>query len=214
MAHDVGLVVFDLGRVLVRICRDWRQACEVAGLTPPPEERVVANRARVHDAVCRVEVARITGEQFCEELAPVFGVRVQDMAEVMRQFTRGPYPGAVELLDELSAVGVPTACLSNTNDPHWRLMNDPASHTYFPFPKLTHAFASHLVKRRKPDDAIYAHVERATGIHGDRIVFFDDVEENVEGARRRGWRACHIDPRPDEPLPQVRAFLGQCGIRV
>jgi putative hydrolase of the HAD superfamily len=136
------------------------------------------------------------------------------MAEVMRQFTRGPYPGAVELLDALSAAGVPTACLSNTNDPHWRLMNDPVSHTYFPFHKLTHAFASHLVRLRKPDDAIYAHVERATGVPGEKIVFFDDVEENVEGARRCGWRACHVDPRPDEPLLQVRAVLRTYGIRV
>lgn len=212
MAHEVGLVVFDLGRVLVRICRDWRHACEVAGLPPPPEERVDANRPRVHDAVCRVEVGDITGQQFCEELAPVFGVSVEDMAEVMRKFTRGPYPGAAELLDELSAAGVPTACLSNTNEPHWRLMGNPDSHTYFPFHKLTHAFASHLVRLRKPDDAIYAHVERATGVAAGKIVFFDDVEENIEGARRRGWRACHIDPRPDDPLPQVRAFLNQQGL--
>jgi HAD superfamily hydrolase (TIGR01509 family) len=211
MAHDIGLVVFDLGRVLVRICRDWRHACEVAGLAPPPEERVAANRARVHDAVCRVEVGQITGEQFCRELAPAFGVSVEDMTTVLHQFTRGPYPGAVELLDQLAAAGIPTACLSNTNEPHWRLMGDPASHTYFPFHKLTHAFASHLVRLRKPDDAIYAHVERATGVPSERIVFFDDVEENVEGARRRGWRACHIDPRPDEPLAQVRAFLKQQG---
>jgi putative hydrolase of the HAD superfamily len=212
MAHDVGLVVFDLGRVLVRICRDWQHACEVAGLAPPPEERVAAHRARVHDAVCRVEVGQITGEQFCHELAPVFGVRPEDMAAVMHHFTRGPYPGAVELLDRLSASDVPTACLSNTNDPHWRLMADPSSHTYFPFHKLTHAFASHLVGLRKPDDAIYAHVERATRVPGERIVFFDDVEENVEGARRRGWRAYHIDPRPDDPLSQVRAFLARQGI--
>jgi putative hydrolase of the HAD superfamily len=212
MAHDIGLVVFDLGRVLVRICRDWQHACEVAGLAPPPEERVAANRARVHDAICRVEVAQITGEQFCLELAPVFGVSLEDMTAVMHQFTRGPYPGAAELLDQFAAAGVPTACLSNTNESHWRLMGDPASHTYFPFHKLTHAFASHLVRLRKPDDAIYAHVERATGVPAEKIVFFDDVEDNVEAAVRRRWRGCHVDPRPDEPLPQVRAFLNRHGL--
>jgi len=67
---------------------------------------------------------------------------------------------------------------------------------------------------RKPDDAIYAHVERATGVPGGQIVFFDDVEENVEAARRRGWRACHVDPRPDDPLSQVRAFLAAQGIKL
>lgn len=212
MPDDVRLVCFDLGRVLVRICRDWRHACEVAGLTPPPEEQVARHRARLHDAVCRVEVGAISGRQFCEDVAPAFGLRPDDVWAVLSGFTRGPYPGAVELLDELRSLGVATACLSNTNEPHWRLMSNPASHTFFPFDRLTHAFASHQVKLRKPDDAIYAHVERATGVPGNSIVFFDDVQENVDGAKHRGWQACWIDPAPDDPLRQVRDFLRSRGI--
>ncbi|HZN66459.1 MAG TPA: HAD family phosphatase [Tepidisphaeraceae bacterium] len=212
MASGIELVVFDLGRVLVRICKDWRHACQMAGIVPPPEERVAAGWARVHDAVCRVEVGHITGDEFCAEVAAAFGVLPGEISAALAAFTHGPYPGAVELLDELQARGVATACLSNTNEPHWRLMRDPSSHTYFPFDRLTHAFASHLLRLRKPDDAVYAHVERATGVRGDRIVFFDDVEENVEGARRRGWHAYHIDPAPDDPLPQVRSHLETQGV--
>ena len=212
MPHDVGLVVFDLGNVLLRVCRDWRHACEAAGLTPPSHDVVAAARAQVHDAVCRVEVGQISGEQFCAELAPVLGVKPAEMRAVLEAFTRGPYDGAVELLDELRSLGIPTACLSNTNEPHWRLMHEPASHTYFPFDRLTHAFASHELRLRKPDEAIYAYVERATGVPATKIVFFDDVLENAEGARRRGWRACHIDVGPDEPLPQVRSYLRRQGL--
>ena len=91
-------------------------------------------------------------------------------------------------------------------------MGDPSSHSHFPFDRLTHAFASHLLRLRKPDDAIYAHVERATGARPDRILFFDDVEENVAGALRRGWRAHRVDPAPDDPLPQVRAALRSHGL--
>jgi len=212
MTHDVGLVCFDLGRVLVRICRDWRHACEVAGVAPPEVERVAEHRARIHDAVCRVEVGQIDPATFCAELAPAFGVGAHEAAAVLDAFTRGPYPGSIELLDELRARRVPTACLSNTNQRHWQLMNDPASHTYFPFDRLTHAFASHELKLRKPDEAIYAHVERAVGVAGSGIVFFDDVGENIEGAIRRDWRACHIDPAPDDPIAQVRRFLRGQGV--
>ena len=214
MASDVGLVCFDLGRVLVRICRDWRHACEVAGLTPPPAERFEQHRARVHDAVCRVEVGQISPDAFCADLAPAFGLQPREAAAVLDGFTRGPYDGAVELLDELKRLGVATACLSNTNERHWQLMNDPASHTYFPFSRLTHAFASHEVKLRKPDDAIYRHVERVTGVPGEKIAFFDDVLENVEAAKRCGWQGCWIDPAPDDPLRQVRRFLAERGLRI
>ena len=89
-----------------------------------------------------------------------------------------------------------------------------ARHSYFPYEKLTHAFASHDLRLRKPDDAIYAHVERVTGVAGGRIVFFDDVEENIEGAGRRGWQACWIDPSPDDPLTQIRRFLRSRGVAV
>jgi FMN phosphatase YigB (HAD superfamily) len=212
MSNEVGLVCFDLGRVLVRICDDWRQACRIAGVTPRSDAFEPGKRARFHDAVCRVEVGEIRHEGFCREVSELFGLQPAEVAAVSDAFPRGMYPGTVELLDELNAYGIPTACLSNTNENHWRLMADPASHTFFPFDRLTHAFASHLIRRRKPDDAIYAHVERESGVPAASIVFFDDVEENIAGASRRGWRACHIDPKPDDPLPQIRSFLRRQGL--
>ena len=80
------------------------------------------------------------------------------------------------------------------------------------FEAQRHAFASHLLRLRKPDDAIYAAVERETGVGGGAVVFFDDVAENVEAARRRGWHAYRIDPGPDDPLPQVRSRLRAHGV--
>ena len=74
--------------------------------------------------------------------------------------------------------------------------------------------ASHLVGLRKPAKAMYEYVERAAGLAPSGILFFDDVVENVEAARRRGWRAYRIDPAPDDPIPQVRTILRECGITV
>jgi FMN phosphatase YigB (HAD superfamily) len=206
MPCDIQLVVFDLGRVLVRICNGWHHACEVAGVRPAREPDA-ATAAELHDLVCQVEVGQIEPAEFCRRAAPAMGLRPQDVTAVWDGYTRGTYSGATELLDELKSTGVPTACLSNTNATHWALLGDRASHSYFPFDRLTHTFASHLLRLRKPDDAIYAHVERATGVPGAGIVFFDDVPENVEAARRRGWHAHRIDPAPDDPLPQIRKQL-------
>jgi len=127
-------------------------------------------------------------------------------------YLRGTYPGIDGLLDELSSAGIRTACLSNTSDLHWQMMLAPAGPNALPLGRLDYRFASHLVRLRKPDAAIYAHVERETGVAPRNIVFFDDVEENVDAARRRGWRVCRIDPAPDDPIPQVRRFLKTLGV--
>ena len=31
----IELVCFDMGRVLIRLCNNWREACGVAGITIP-----------------------------------------------------------------------------------------------------------------------------------------------------------------------------------
>src|SRR5439155_2426569 len=100
-----------------------------------------------------------------------------------------------ELLRDLADADVKTACLSNTNVNHWRIISDPSESAYFPLHRLNWQFASHLVGARKPQTEIYEHVERATGARADRILFFDDLAENIEAAMSRGWIGCKIDPK-------------------
>ena len=50
-------------------------------------------------------------------------------------------------------------------------------------------FLSSTIGLRKPDAAAYDHVVKAIGVPAERIVFFDDLAENIEGARARGLTA-------------------------
>ena len=43
----------------------------------------------------------------------------------------------------------------------------------------------------------YDYVVRAIGVSADRIVFFDDTLENIEGARARGLQAVHVKSGAD-----------------
>jgi putative hydrolase of the HAD superfamily len=208
---DVKLVCFDLGRVLVRICDGWQHACAVAGLAMPATELPPATAAALHDLVCQLEVGAITSDTFYHDAGAAFGVPPAHVRAMSDAYVLGAYPGAAELLDDLKAAGATTACLSNTNENHWRLISDPGSSSYFPLDRLTHRFASHLVRLRKPDDAIYAHVERALEIPGDQIAFFDDISENVEAAKRRGWHAHRVES-VDDPMPEIRAHLRAHGV--
>jgi glucose-1-phosphatase len=189
---EVRLVVFDLGRVLVRICDNWQHACRVAGLPVVEGELSAEAQARLHALVCRGEVGALDMDGFAREVAPILGITPMQLGALSDAYLLGAYEGAIEVVDELSMAGMPTACLTNTNDNHWRLMSDRSAPGYFPFERLTYRFASHLLRLRKPEDAIYAHVERATA---------------TPPARKRGWDARRIDPALDDPISQVRDAL-------
>jgi FMN phosphatase YigB (HAD superfamily) len=65
----------------------------------------------------------------------------------------------------------------------------------------------------KPDEAIYRAYEKATGVAGAEIIFFDDLAENIEAARAAGWNAEQIDHTGDT-AEQVRMLLSRYGIEL
>lgn len=209
-SSSIRLVVFDLGRVLVRICRDWQHACERGGLDHLAIDPAQAPKLR--NVLLRAEVGKISADQFYREAAHCMGCSPQQIGQISDAFVVAPYPGAADLLAELSAAGVRTACLSNTNEHHWSILSEPGHRAWLPMDRLDYRFASHLLRARKPDEAIYAHVEQDVGLLPGAILFFDDVRENVEAARRRGWNADWIDPAPDEPIVQIRDSLRRHGV--
>jgi len=58
-------------------------------------------------------------------------------------------------------------------------------------------FLSSTIGLRKPDAAAYDHVIKAIGAPAGRIVFFDDLAENIEGARACGIAAIHVKSAAD-----------------
>jgi FMN phosphatase YigB (HAD superfamily) len=203
----IKLVVFDLGRVLVRICEDWLHACSSAGIEIEIQNLQPADFLRLRDLVHQIEVDAVPFSTFATEAGAILGATPDQISVASAAFVVGLYEGVPDLLNELAAVGVRTACLSNTNSHHWSLLSDTAHPAFFPLGDLDHQFASHLIGARKPDEAIYRHLEEETGTSGKDILFFDDVEENIAAAQKRGWKAQWIDPERNDPMTQIRSAL-------
>jgi len=205
---EISLVIFDLGRVLIRICNNWREAAALAGIEIPHDRPYVSDDAAQPDqeAIVLLDTGRIDLNEFARRVAVTRGIPPQHVIRAYDIFLRQPYPGAVELIDELHASGLRTACLSNTSDGHWRQMCDPGHSSFFPLDRLTWRFASHLIGACKPSDAIYEHVEQTTELAPSSILFFDDLEENVAAARRRDWNA-HLIRLDADPIAQARRHL-------
>ena len=118
------------------------------------------------------------------------------------------YPGVRTLVDDLHRLGgVETGMLSNTNARHWaRRERD-----FTTAGLLGSQHASHLLGLAKPDPAIFRAFERRTGQAPGGIVFFDDLPENVDAARRAGWRGVLIDHVGDTAA-QMRSALRDLGV--
>jgi len=200
------LVVFDLGRVLIRICDGWQHAFERAGVAIPTDRLNDEARKHLFQGVARIEVGEGDVAEFCREVATFLDLPCEDVTRMWDGYMLGPFPGAAELIADLHNAGAATACLSNTNFEHWRILTDQSDPHGQAIAALQHQFASHLVRARKPDSAIYAHLERETGFAPERIIFFDDMAENVAAASRRGWSA-HLVGRCDNPIPAIRQIL-------
>ena len=99
--------------------------------------------------------------------------------------------------------GLPLYAFSNTNNAHAE---------YFPVAYagvLSHfreMFLSSTIGLRKPNAEAYDHVVKAIGVPAQRVMFFDDLIENIEGARARGLIAVHVTSTDD--VARALAGLG------
>ena len=217
----ISLVVFDLGRVLLRISDDWDHAARLAGLpglggmTGDLSSKAARGTSDQGAALAslfdRFEVGDISLGDLLDEVEALTGRTAAEVGRVMDAVLIEPYPGVAAMLDQLAGAGVTTACLSNTNERHWELMADPRHPAHLPLDRLDFAFASQRLGHAKPSPAIYRHVEAETGVDPPSILFFDDLKENVEAAAARGWVAERV-PRCDNPVPWMTGRLRAYGV--
>lgn len=206
------LIIFDLGRVLIRICSTMTEASLRAGNKFVPTDMSPYARAEMLQLSHRADLGQLDELQIVSRLGPLFAMPPGEARLMFEHFLIGPYPGLTEFLTDLQATGHATACLSNTNAAHWRLMttpatqDSPASHAFLPLHLLTFRFASHLLRLRKPDPAIYREVQTRTGFAPSQITFFDDLQENVDAATACGWQAILVPPL-DDTIPFLRHQL-------
>ncbi len=213
----IRLVAFDLGGVLVRLCRTWRQACERAGVPfrgdADAEEAIRRRRA----AIAEYDTGRIACAEFFRRVSEAGGglYAPEEVERVHHAWLLGEYPGVGEIVDLLSnGAGVETGILSNTNPSHWRRVapTDGSAPEFPTLPRIRHRHASHLMGLAKPSPEVFRRFETlAGGRRPAEILFFDDLEENVEAARRAGWSAERVDPTGD-PASQMRAALRVHGV--
>ncbi len=212
----IRLVCFDWGGVLLRHHRAWKDGCAAAGLPVRGGSDTPQATVRRRAASLDFQIGRIGEGEFFQRLrGAVDGAySIDELRRIHDAWLIDEYPGVDAVVRRLAGTpGVETALLSNTNEAHWRRhMPHHGRPADFPTPGLlTHRHASHLLGLAKPGEEIYRAFERIVGYGGREILFFDDLAENVDAARRVGWRAEVID-HEGEPARQIADGLISYGV--
>jgi putative hydrolase of the HAD superfamily len=186
-------LLFDLGRVVLDIDFSRAIACW-AGHAGCQAEAIVARYVR--DEAYRLhEVGKISDAAYFDTLRASLGIGITDdqFLEGWNAIFAGEMPEIAHLLPR-AARQVPLYAFSNTNRPHVEYFSKEYADLLGHFREL---YLSSSIGLRKPDAEAFDHVVQAIGVRPERIVFFDDLAENVEGARARGLQAVHVTTTSD-----------------
>lgn len=186
-------LLFDLGRVVLDIDFSRAVACWArhAGCDPA---HLVARFA--HDQAYRDhETGKITDEAYFACLRASLGIDISDthFLEGWNAIFAGAMPDIARLLTR-AGERLPLYAFSNTNQPHVEYFSTAYADVLGHFREV---YLSSSIGLRKPDAAAFEHVVKAIGVPASRIVFFDDVAENIEGARACGLSAVHVRSSKD-----------------
>jgi glucose-1-phosphatase len=195
LLFDFGRVVIDIDFNKTLVCWAGHAGCEPADL--------VGRFAR-DDIYQRHETGSVSDAEFFAGLRTALGIDLTDaqFLEGWNAIFAGEMPGIGSLLTRAGAQ-VPLYAFSNTNSAHVKHFSRAYAEVLGHFREI---FLSSAIGLRKPDAAAYDHVVRAIGAPAERIVFFDDLAENIDGARARGLTAVHVTS-PDD-VAHALAALG------
>jgi putative hydrolase of the HAD superfamily len=201
--NSADALLFDLGRVVLDIDFDRTLArwAADAGCTPAD----IAARFGRDDVHHRYERGEIDDAAFFASLRDTLGLTISDaqMLEGWNALFVGEMPGIAPLL-ERAARRLPLYAFSNTNPAHVAHFSQHHAEVLGHFRDI---YLSSTIGLRKPNSESYDHVIKAIGVPAQRIVFFDDLIENVEGARASGLVAVHVRSSAD-----VADALDQLGL--
>ncbi len=198
---DADALLFDLGRVVLDI--DFNRTLGAWARHAACEPVQLGQRFPKGELYHRHEKGEISDEAFFAGLRTSLGIDISDaqFVEGWNAIFVGEMPGISQLLAR-AAHRLPVYAFSNTNAAHVAHFSDQFSEVLKHFRKV---FVSSLIGLRKPDAEAPDHVVQAIGVPANRIVFFDDLAENFEGARSGGRKAVHVIS-PDDVARALQAL--------
>ena len=189
----VDALLFDLGNVIIDI--DFERAFRIWGEHAGVPAEIIAARFTVDEAYQRHERGEILAGEYYASLRDKLAINISDA-----QFEQGwnailiaEKQAVTRQLDALHAT-IPIYAFSNANVTHQLHWEANHAAAVAPFRQV---FVSSEIGMRKPEARAFLHVAKEMGVAPERILFFDDLLPNVEGARAVGMHAVQVNSAED-----------------
>ena len=181
-------LLFDLGGVIIDV--DFRRAFRAWEPLSQLSLEEIAQAFRFDIQYEKHERGEITAFEYFDHLRSVLFLK-EDYVRIAEGWN-SIYVGEISetiCMVQSARAHFPCHAFTNTNATHhvtWSAM----------FPTITslfdRVFTSHEIGHRKPEKQAFEHIAHAVGVPLDSMMFFDDLLENVEGAKSAGLQAIHV----------------------
>lgn len=192
--ENIDFLIFDLGNVIIDI--DYDFSIRELEKALPIEKHQLTSKFFPSTFHKDYEKGKISSDQFRNAVRELYQENFSNdqIDHIWNSLLREMPQERIDLVKELSR-DFGTAVLSNTNEIHIlkfnEMLKDQTSVNGLSglFDKV---FLSHEMGLAKPDEAIYKAVINEIQVEPNRVLFFDDLLVNLEGAKRVGLQTYHI----------------------
>lgn len=199
--EPIEAVIFDIGNVLLKF--DYmvaaRRLMALNGVIELPDREpiVEAKAALERGEIDRAEFLRLVRPAFAHQGSDEDFLAIwEDIFEENESMT--------QLAVHLAEGGIPIYLLSNISCIH----HEYAFRRYPAFQSFRDGVFSYKVGALKPESRIYEIAIAQFGVEPGRVLFIDDLEENIAAARALGLKGLVYDHRDHGAVEQVLRELG------
>lgn len=193
-------IILDIGNVLIPF--SWRQHLDHFGFSDEIKERL-AKAVFLDDDWNEIDRGVLTKEELLARFIENDPEIEDEIRKVMENIsgTVGAYPYTSTWVPELQSMGYRVYLLSNFSD---QQLHD--SRAKLPFiDQADGALLSFRYQIIKPDDAIYQKLFELFDLKPEECLFFDDKEENIEGAIRNGMKG-HVFVGYEDAMQTIKTM--------
>src|SRR6478735_1694719 len=205
--NDLSLkaVLIDYGKVLTgpEKVESWNGMRDLLGLS---EEKFREMYWKYRDHYDR---GTLSGTEYWSNIARdvSFPLQESSLVELKKldvEMWTEPNPPMVEWAHRLKSAGLKIGILSNIGD----AMEQGVREKFAWVETFTHVTWSHALKMRKPEREIYAAAAKGLGVEPGEVLFIDDREDNIAGARAAGMRGVVYAVHAEFEREMARIGLG------